>query len=214
MRAGDRPDLLVHGLDRLLDLRGDPLQLGDQLGEALARQRPRSSASRRPSRYIAATWLTKVLVAATPISRPARVKRTASASRVAWLPMMLVTASTLAPPSRARRIAASVSAVSPDWVIPITRSFAPTDRVAVAVLGGDVHLDRDPRPLLDRVAADEAGVVGGAAGDDHDPLDVAQEVVVELDVGEVDPVVVGSRSAIVSATASGCSWISFSMKVG
>ena len=30
------------------------------------------------------------------------------------------------------------------------------DRVAVAVLGGDVHLDRDARPLLDRVAADQA----------------------------------------------------------
>ena len=43
-------------------------------------------------------------------------------------------------------------------------------RVAVAVLGGDVHLDRDARPLLDRVAADQAGVVGGAAGDDDDRL--------------------------------------------
>ena len=71
-----------------------------------------------------ATWLTKVLVAATPISRPARVKSTASESRVAWLPITLVTASTLAPPSRARRIAASVSAVSPDWVMPMTRSFS------------------------------------------------------------------------------------------
>ena len=71
---------------------------------------------------MAATWATKVLVAATPISSPARVYSTPSASRVAWLPMMLVTASTLAPLSRASRMAASVSAVSPDWVIPITRS--------------------------------------------------------------------------------------------
>ena len=53
-------------------------------------------------------------------------------------------------------------------------------RVAVAVLGGDVHLDRDARPLLDRVAADQARVVGGAAGDDDDPLDAAQQLVVEL----------------------------------
>ena len=71
---------------------------------------------------MAATWLTKVLVAATPISSPARVKRTASESRVAWLPMMFVSARTLAPFSRARRIAARVSAVSPDWVMPMTRS--------------------------------------------------------------------------------------------
>ena len=71
---------------------------------------------------MAATWATKVLVAATPISRPARVNRTPSASRVAWLPMMFVTASTFAPFSRARRMAASVSAVSPDWEMPITRS--------------------------------------------------------------------------------------------
>jgi hypothetical protein len=40
--------------------------------------------------------------------------------------MMLVTASTFAPASRASRIAARVSAVSPDWVIPITRSPGPT----------------------------------------------------------------------------------------
>ena len=54
------------------------------------------------------------------------------------------------------------------------------DRVAVAVLGGDVHLDRDPRPLLDRVAADQARVVRGAAGDDDDARHAAQQVVVEL----------------------------------
>ena len=67
----------------------------------------------------------KVLVAATPISRPARVNSTPSASRVAWEPITLVTASTRAPRSRAIRIAASVSAVSPDWVMPITRSPVP-----------------------------------------------------------------------------------------
>ena len=72
---------------------------------------------------MAATWLTNVLVAATLISMPDRVKRTASASRVAWLPITLQTASTFEPPSFASRIAASVSAVSPDWVIPMTRSL-------------------------------------------------------------------------------------------
>ena len=43
---------------------------------------------------MAATWLVKVLVAATPTSRPARVNRTESASRVAWLPITLVIART------------------------------------------------------------------------------------------------------------------------
>src|SRR6201999_3269928 len=64
-------------------------------------------------------------------------------------------------------------------------------RVAVAVLGGDVHFDRHPRPLLDRVATDQAGVVAGPAGDDHDPADVAEELVGEVDVGEVDAVGLG-----------------------
>ena len=71
---------------------------------------------------MAATCATKVFVAATPISRPARVNSTPSESRVAWLPWMLVIASTVAPRSRASRMAASVSAVSPDCEIPITRS--------------------------------------------------------------------------------------------
>ena len=75
------------------------------------------------------------------------MKSTASASRVAWLPITLVIASTLAPPSRASRIAASVSAVSPDWVMPITRSSAGDTGIAVPVLGGDVHLHRHPGPL-------------------------------------------------------------------
>ena len=73
-----------------------------------------------------ATWQTKVLLAATPTSRPARVKRTPSASRVACEPITLVIASTAAPRSPASRMAASVSAVSPDWEIPITRSPGPT----------------------------------------------------------------------------------------
>ena len=91
----------------------------------------------------------------------------------------------------------------------------PDDRVAVAVLGGDVHLDRDARPLLERVAADQAGVVRGAAGDDDDAVAVAQEGVVDrAELAEVDAVAARTvRSAIVSATASACSWISLSMNV-
>ena len=75
---------------------------------------------------MAATWQTKVFVAATPISSPARVKRTPSASRVACEPITFVIASTVAPRSRASRIAASVSAVSPDCEMPMTRSPGPT----------------------------------------------------------------------------------------
>ena len=66
------------------------------------------------------TCATNVFVAATPISIPARVNSTASASRVAWLPAALVTATTAAPLARASRIAARVSAVSPDCVIAST----------------------------------------------------------------------------------------------
>ena len=73
-----------------------------------------------------ATWHRNVFVAATPISRPARVNSTPSESRVACEPITLVIASTLAPRSRAMRIAASVSAVSPDWLIPTTRSPGPS----------------------------------------------------------------------------------------
>ena len=53
---------------------GQPLDLGDELDAALERSSvPRSSASRSASRYMTATWQTKVFVAATPTSRPARV---------------------------------------------------------------------------------------------------------------------------------------------
>ena len=75
---------------------------------------------------MAATWATKVFVAATLTSSPARVSTNPSATRVACEPMMLVIARTVAPRSPASRIAASVSAVSPDCVMPITRSPGPT----------------------------------------------------------------------------------------
>ncbi len=91
----------------------------------------------------------------------------------------------------------------------------PDDRVAVAVLRGDVHLDGQPRPLFDRVASDEARVVGGAAGDDHDPSHVPRG-----SPRQARPAPAGRRRrrarcgrTIVSATASACSWISFSMNV-
>ncbi len=72
------------------------------------------------SRYISVTWAVNVLVAATPISRPARVYSTESHSRVICEPITLVTASTWAPRARASFMAASVSIVSPDCEIAIT----------------------------------------------------------------------------------------------
>ncbi len=73
----------------------------------------------------------------------------------------------------------------------MTRSSGPDHRVAIAVLGGHVDLDGDARPLLDRVAADQPGVVGGAAGDDDDPLEALQKGVVDgrIDRGQpqIDP---------------------------
>jgi hypothetical protein len=59
------------------------------------------------------------------------------------------------------------------------------DRVAVAELRGDVELHGDARPLLDRVAADKACVVRGAARNHRDPADVAQVVVADADVPEL-----------------------------
>ena len=142
-----------------LDACGQVLDLADELARRCAPSSvPRSSARRSASRYIAATWQTNVFVAATPTSRPARVYSTPSASRVACEPTTFVQASTFAPRSCASRIAASVSAVSPDCVMPMTSSPVADDRVAVALLRGDVHLDRDARPLLDRVAPDQPGV--------------------------------------------------------
>ncbi len=126
-----------------------------------------------------ATWQTNVLVAATPISRPARVNSTPSASRVACEPITLVIASTVAPAlarlaHRRERVRGLAGLGDPDHEVAGT-----DDRVAVAVLGGDVHFDRHPRPFLDRVAAHQAGVVGGSAGDDHHSLDIGEDRLVE-----------------------------------
>ena len=51
------------------------------------------------------------------------------------------------------------------------------DRVAVAVLARDVHLDAHPRPAFDGVLRHERGVVRRTGGDQDDTLDVAQFLV-------------------------------------
>ena len=53
--------------------------------------------------------------------------------------------------------------------------------VAVTPLARDVRLDGNARPLLDDVAPDDAGVVRGAACDDHDPAQVLDLQLVEPD---------------------------------
>ena len=77
-------------------------------------------------------------------------------------------------------------------------------RVAVAPLARDVGLDRDARPLLDHVAPDDAGVVGGAAGEDHDPPEVPDLLVGEAELSSTS-LPWRTRSPIVSRTPSGCS---------
>ena len=54
------------------------------------------------------------------------------------------------------------------------RACSADDRVAIAVLGAVVDLDRQAGELLDEELADEAGVPGRAAGQNRDPLDRAR----------------------------------------
>jgi hypothetical protein len=82
-------------------------------------------------------------------------------------------------------------------------------RVAIAELRGDLDVAGQAGQLLEQVAADLAGVEGGAAGDDLDPVDLG-----EVDLRRAWPdrsgvEVVGRGCA---GRLSGWSWISFSMK--
>ena len=96
----------------------------------MASRNPRASAGynvpRNWARYRARTsraviWARCVLVAATPISRPARVYSTASASRARDESTTLVMTRTLAFHRLAFFRAWKVSTVSPDWLTPMTR---------------------------------------------------------------------------------------------
>ena len=60
-----------------------------------------------------------------------------------------------------------MSAVSPDWEMATTRCLRVEQRPAVAELAGVVDFDRDAGQLLDQELAHQAGVPGGAAGDQH-----------------------------------------------
>src|SRR5262249_17989874 len=56
--------------------------------------------------------------------------------------------------------------------------------VSLSPLAGYVRLARDPRPLLDDVAADDARVVRRAAGGDHDAAQVLELLVAEAEALE------------------------------
>ena len=62
-------------------------------------------------------------------------------------------------------------------------------RVAVDPLGGDVVLDRDARPLLDRVARGDTGVIRGAGGEDDDAAQPTELVVVHPETLELEAAV-------------------------
>ena len=81
----------------------------------------------------------------------------------------LTTASVVWPCALASRSAASVSAVSPDCEM---NSAAPSfgiDRIAIAQFRRDVGFHRQARQLLEPVFADQAGIIGRAAGRDGQP---------------------------------------------
>ena len=119
-------------------------------------------------------------MAATPISGPARVYSTASASRAMEESTTLEITSTLAPSAFASRMAWKVSMVSPDWLTPMTRvcpsitGFRYRNSLAMSISTGH------PGPVLDGVLGHEPGVVAAAAGHHEHLVDVP-----ELLVGDV-----------------------------
>ena len=91
-----------------------------------------------------------------------------------------------------------MSAVSPDCDTTIDRPSWRQRLLAVAELGGDIDVDRQPGEALEPVFADQPGIEGGAAGGDRQAVE-RREVDVEIlrhrraPGGEVE--VVGERVA-------------------
>ena len=135
------------------------------------------------------TCAENVFDAATPTSSPVRVNSTESTSRVICEPIWFVIATVRAPSCRASCMAWIVSRVSPDCEIADHERVLVDHRAAVDPLAGDVRLDRDAAPFLDHVPADDAGVVRGPAGDDDDPAQLAQVVLVHAEAVAHEPAV-------------------------
>ena len=96
-----------------------------------------------------------------------------------------------------------MSAVSPDCEIATTSVLPVQNRVAVTELAGQLDLDGQPRPVLDRVLGEQPGVIGRAARHHEHLVDlaqflVAQSLLVEDDavVGEVPEQGVGDRGGL------------------
>ena len=62
-------------------------------------------------------------------------------------------------------------------------------RVAVAEFAGQLHLDGQPRPVLDRVLGQQPGVIRGAAGHHEHLVDLAQFLIGQPLLVEHDPAV-------------------------
>jgi hypothetical protein len=76
--------------------------------------------------YRSTSGAVKALVEATPISGPVCIEMKPSAMRMACEPIALTIDHSTAPFLRPSSIAASVSAVSPDWLIASTTVFSST----------------------------------------------------------------------------------------
>ena len=162
-----------------------------------------------------ATWQTNVLVAATPISRPARVNSTPSASRVACEPIDVGDrqhrrAALARQAHRRQRVGGLARLRDPDHEVARGRrpgcgsgtrrrcrsrpAGAPTPR---SRSGRSGRRGRRCRRRRSRSACTSARIASSSAPSSSRSTPSPRAV----------------RSAIVSATASACSWISFSMNV-
>ena len=158
------------------------------------------------------TWVTNVFEAATAISGPAWRNSTASASRVIAEPTVLVTATIGQPCSRAQRVGAIVSAVSPDWVTAMTSTFSSS--------GGGAY--RNSEPTVTRAGSPVQSWIAAAptsAAYDAVPHATSSTRVTRRNTSSrsctsgayTRPACV-TRPASDWRSASGCSWISLSMK--
>ena len=111
-------------LEGRLDLLRRPPEVAAELEQRFLRHDPANAGELQGQQVEDGDLGDEGLGAATQISGPALVSRTASASRVMSEPRVLVTASTLAPKARAVSTAASVSVVSPLWLMATTSVFS------------------------------------------------------------------------------------------
>ncbi len=121
----------------------------------------------------------KALVDATPISGPAWVGSSRSASRAIELVGTLTTAPIVCPlllaMAQRRERVGGLAALRDEQ----RQAAVFEHRIAIAEFGGDIDVDRHAGELLEPVFRHHPGVIGRPAGDDGDPLD-ARDVEIEL----------------------------------